>query len=175
MVDIYEMKTRCDLLQQICPKQTFFGCCRGSMQAVHVRVHCASMFMCNNMHVQGLHCKHVTCTMCNEGTFVHLVKLDDAGWSSEAGGCSWWQKPAAWSSCFRLQSAAICTEWLSMTLRAMIFKARVTEAEAWSRDMVPSKGASGRPGMHIALDGVYILRWGVYLLRWLGRGKYIFR
>ena len=58
-----------------------------------------------------------------------------------------------------------------MTLRAMIFKARVTEAEAWSRDMVPSKGASGRPRMHIVEDDVYILRWGVYLLRWLGRGK----
>ena len=113
MVDIYEMKTRCDLLQQICPKQTCFSVAAGAVcrQCMCVcTMHCASMFMCNNMHVQGLHCKHVTCTMCNAGTFVHLVKLADAGWSSEAGGCSWWQKPAAWSSCFRLQSAALCTE-----------------------------------------------------------------
>ena len=106
MVDIYEMKTRCDLLQQICPKQTCFSVaagavCRQCMCVCTVQA-CSCAIICM--------CKHVTCTMCNAGTFVHLVKLADAGWSSEAGGCSWWQKPAAWSSCFRLQSAALCTE-----------------------------------------------------------------
>ena len=71
MVDIYEMKTRCDLLQQICPKQTCFSVAAGAVcrQCMCVcTMHCASMFMCNNMHVQACDLHNVQCRdICSPG------------------------------------------------------------------------------------------------------------